>query len=163
MRTALQHLAASRAGKDFSQRNCCQRQGLMLGIKVQNSQKAGNIGDAGGSSNAGYLVMQYNDKKHVQQQVDDVAGKCSEYRDTYMQCAGEPSLCCLKDERQRHNPDEHAIILLQHRPGCCIGVEEQQSCPPDRLLQNDEQKADTEGCKHSADKSTGEQLGIVLT
>ena len=57
MRTALQHLAASGAGKDFSQRNCCQRQGLVLGIKVQNSQKAGNIGDAGSSSNAGYLIM----------------------------------------------------------------------------------------------------------
>ena len=92
VRAALQHLTASRAGKDFSQRYCCQRQGLVLGIKVQNSQKAGNIGDAGGSSNAGYLIVQYNDKKYVQQQVDDVAGKCSEYRDTYMQCTGEPSV-----------------------------------------------------------------------
>ena len=96
MRTALQHLAASGTGKDFSQRNCCQRQGLMLGIKVQNGQKTCNIGDAGGGSNTGYLVMQDNDKKHVQQQVDDVAGKCGEYSDTYMQRAGEPSLCSLK-------------------------------------------------------------------
>ena len=112
MRTALQHLAASGTGKDFSQRNCCQRQGLVLGIKVQNGQKAGNIGDAGGGSNTGYLVMQDNDEEYIQQQVNDVAGKCGEYRDTYMQRAGEPSLCCLEDERQRHNPDEHAIILL---------------------------------------------------
>ena len=112
MRTALHHLATGGTGKDFSQRNCCQRQGLVLGIKVQNSQKAGNIGDAGSSSNAGYLIMQYNDKKYVQQQVDDVAGKCGEYSDTYMQRAGEPSLCSLENERQRHNPDEHAIILL---------------------------------------------------
>lgn len=125
MRTALQHLAAGGTGKDFSQWNCCQRQGLVLGIKVQNSQKAGNIGDAGGSSNAGYLIMQYNDKKHVQQQVDDVAGKCGEHGNAYMQRSGEPSLCSLENERQRHNPDEHAIILLQHRLGCCVGVEEQ--------------------------------------
>ena len=66
MRAALQHLAAGGTGKDFSQRHCSQRQGLVLGIKVQNGQKAGNIGDAGGGSNAGYLIMQYNDEEHVQ-------------------------------------------------------------------------------------------------
>ena len=155
MRTALQHLAASGAGKDFSQRNCCQRQGLVLGIKVQNSQKAGNIGDTGSCSNAGYLIMQYNDEEHVQQQVDDVAGKCGEYRDTYMQRAGEPSLCCLENQCQRHNPDEQTIVTLQHGGSGCVGIEQQQCCPPDRLLQNDEQQANAEGCQHTADKSTG--------
>ena len=68
----------------------------MLGIKVQNGQKAGNIGNAGSSSNAGYLIVQYNDKKYVQQQVDDVAGKCGEHGDTYMQCTGEPSCAVWK-------------------------------------------------------------------
>ena len=163
MRAALQHLAAGGTGKDFSQRHCCQRQGLVLGIKVEDGQKACNIGDAGGGSNTGYLIMQDNDEEYIQQQVDNVAGKCGEYRDTYMQCTGEPSLCCLEDERQRHNPDEQTVVTLQQGGGCCVGIEEQQSRPPDRLLQNDEEQADAEGCQHSADKSTGKQLGIVLT
>ena len=162
MRTALYHLAAGGTGEDFLERYGCKRQRLMLPIKVEDSGKAGDVGNAGCGSYACYLKVQDNDEEYVEHEVDDVAGKSSENGDAHVQRSGEPALCSLKNKRQRHNPDQQTVIALQHRCGRCIGVEEQKRRAPDWFLQNDKQEADAEGCQHTTQKCACEQLGVVV-
>ena len=162
MRAALQHLAAGGAGENFFKRYGSEWQWLVLPIEVENSQKAGDISNAGGGGYACYFKVTNNDEEHIKYKVDDIAGKSGEHGDTHMQCPGEPALRRLKNQCQRHNPDQQAIITLEHGLGGGIGVEQQKCCAPDWLLQNDKQKADTEGGEHAAQEGTCEQLGVMM-
>ena len=112
MRTALQHLAAGGSGKDFPEWYSCEWQRLMLPVKIKNGKKACDIGNAGGSGYTCNLKVQHNDEEHVEHEVNKVAGQCREHGNTYMQCTCKPALRRLKDERQRHNPDEQAVVAL---------------------------------------------------
>ena len=134
MRTALYHLAAGGAGEDFLERYGCERQRLMLPIKVEDSGKAGDVGNAGCGGYACYFKVQDNDEEDVEHEVDDVAGKSSEDGDAHMQRSGKPALCSLKNKCQRHNPNQQTVIAFQHRRGSCVRVEEPKRSTPDWLL-----------------------------
>ena len=162
MRAALHHLAAGGTRKDILERYGCERQGLVLPVEVQDSDKACDICNTGGCSDACNLEVQHNDEEHVEHEVDKVAGKCREHSDTHVQRACKPALRCLEDERQRHNPDEQTVVAFEHRFCCSIGIKEHQRRAPNGFLQDDEGKTDGEGGKHAAHKSACEQLGVVV-
>ena len=106
----------------------------MLPIKVEDSGKACDVGNAGCGSYACYFKVQNNNEEYVEHEVDDVAGKSSEDGDAYMQRSGEPALCSLKNKRQRHNPNQQTVIAFQHRRSSCVRVEEPKRSTPDWLL-----------------------------
>lgn len=162
MRATLHHLAAGGAGEDFPEWYGCERQGLVLPVEIKNGNEACDICNTGGSSDACNLEVQHYDEEHVEYEVNKVAGECREHSNAYMQRAGEPALRRLEDERQRHYPDEQAVVALKHRFRCSIGIKEQQRRAPDRFLQNDKGKTNGEGGKHAAQKSACEQLGVVV-